>query len=102
MPPSGDAAAALCSRAGWLRAWGRLRPTAWERVLPPGLAGSQGAPQSPSLLPSGCCCSSVFFFKTASLAAFASHVGKSQANIYPAKYLKNVEGRVFAENFINL
>lgn len=56
----------------------------------------------PAPCPRGAAVPSLFLLKTASLAAFTSPVGKSGANIYPAKYLKNAGGQVFVEDFVNL
>lgn len=73
-PPSGHRAAALPSFAGGIELplgpRGDCRPAAYYPLA--------AAP--------------IFFISAAAGSALPSHVGKSQANIYPAKHLKNAGG----------
>lgn len=78
---------------GWMRSVTRSEGPVWRWVQ----GGAWGVelcaarleavpgpvPRCPVAAAAGSC------FRTAALAAFTSHVGESQANIYPPKYLNN-------------
>lgn len=78
---------------GWMRSVTRSEGPVWRWVQ----GGAWGVELCAARLeavpgPVPCCpvaAAAGSCFRTAALAAFTSHVGESQANIYPPKYLNN-------------